>query len=265
LQTFLESDAEEFSVAKTKKPQTTVTKKMFSWMSSTVSQQLSPAVEIDPWFESKKQYLTDLEAALDACLKTSGTVLTKEQELINALYEFGLGAGAVAVAEKEVDPALGKHWSKFSDLCEQIRILRQEIVSSQEVRFEEVAQDYRRIIASAKLAIEARLAALAEFQHAEKITNAKEKKDKMAGSPKAGAADADYEEARAKQERTKEEFEMTSEILRKELERFEKTKAKDIVKALKEYAKENMDTTVQIVDQWKKLLNQLHTEAGVEK
>lgn len=39
---------------------------------------------------------------------------------------------------------------------------------------------------------------------------------------------------------------MISEILRKEIERFEKTKAKDISKALREYAKENMDTTVQV-------------------
>ncbi len=39
---------------------------------------------------------------------------------------------------------------------------------------------------------------------------------------------------------------MISEILRKELERFEKTKAKEISKSLKEYAKENMDTTVQV-------------------
>jgi hypothetical protein len=39
---------------------------------------------------------------------------------------------------------------------------------------------------------------------------------------------------------------MISEILRKELDRFEKTKGKEMSKALKEYAKENMDTTVQV-------------------
>jgi hypothetical protein len=81
---------------------------------------------------------------------------------------------------------------------------------------------------------------------------------------------------------------MISEILRKELDRFEKTKGKEMSKSLKDYAKENMDTTVQvpfafvislplsasswshlrssflpapvkILDQWKKLLNQLQT------
>jgi hypothetical protein len=36
--------SQEFSAAKTKKPPATVTKKVFSWMSSTVTQQLSPAV-----------------------------------------------------------------------------------------------------------------------------------------------------------------------------------------------------------------------------
>lgn len=260
LQTFLESDAEEFSAAKTKKPPATVTKKVFSWMSSTVTQQLSPAVEVDTWFGDKKQYLQDLESALEACLKTSGTVLVKEKELVGALYEFGLGASAVGKAEAEVDPTLSKHWLKFGDLCEQVRVLKQEAVSSQEIRFEEVAHDYRRVIASAKQAMEARLTALAEFQHAEKIANTKkEKKEKIAGTPKAGTAEAEYEEARQKQESAKEEFEMISEILRKELDRFEKTKGKEMSKSLKDYAKENMDTTVQILDQWKKLLNQLQT------
>jgi len=49
-----------------------------------------------------------------------------------------------------------------------------------------------------------------------------------------------------KQESAKEEFEMITEILRKELDRFEKTKGREIAKALKDYAKENMDTTVQV-------------------
>ncbi len=39
---------------------------------------------------------------------------------------------------------------------------------------------------------------------------------------------------------------MISEILRKELDRFEKTKGKEMSKSLKDYAKENMDTTVQV-------------------
>lgn len=94
-------------------------------------------------------------------------------ELVGALYEFGLGASAVGKAEAEVDPTLSKHWLKFGDLCEQVRVLKQEAVSSQEIRFEEVAHDYRRVIASAKQAMEARLTALAEFQHAEKIANTK--------------------------------------------------------------------------------------------
>lgn len=37
--------------------------------------------EVDTWFGDKKQYLQDLESALEACLKTSGTVLVKEKGL----------------------------------------------------------------------------------------------------------------------------------------------------------------------------------------
>jgi hypothetical protein len=40
--------------------------------------------EVDTWFGDKKQYLQDLESALEACLKTSGTVLVKEKGLFTA-------------------------------------------------------------------------------------------------------------------------------------------------------------------------------------
>jgi len=260
LQTFLESDAEEFSAAKTKKPPATVTKKVFSWMSSTVSHQLSPAIETDQQFDDKKQYLLRLESALEACLKTSEGLVTKEKEIVGALYEFGLGATAVGKAETENDDALAKHWLKLGDLCEQVRVLKQEGLSSQEIRLEEMLHDYLRIINSAKLAMEARLQALSELQQTEKIVNTKkERKEKVAGSPKAGAIEQEYQETVKKQESAKEEFEMITEILRKELDRFEKTKGREIAKALKDYAKENMDTTVQILDQWKKLLDQLQS------
>ena len=40
--------------------------------------------EVDTWFGDKKQYLQDLESALEACLKTSGTVLVKEKGLFTS-------------------------------------------------------------------------------------------------------------------------------------------------------------------------------------
>jgi hypothetical protein len=102
---------------------------------------------------------------------------------VGALYEFGLGASAVGKAESAVDPTLSKHWLRFGDLCEQVRVLKQEAVSSQEIRFEEVAHDYRRVIVSAKQAMEARLTSLAEFQHAEKIATAKKVSSLFSSSP----------------------------------------------------------------------------------
>ncbi len=53
-------------------------------------------------------------------------------------------------------------------------------------------------------------------------------------------------QAEKKLESAKEEYEMITETLRKELERFEKTKGKEITKVMREFAKENMDTTVQV-------------------
>jgi hypothetical protein len=47
-------------------------------------------------------------------------------------------------------------------------------------------------------------------------------------------------------ESAKEEYEMISEALHKELERFEKTKGREMTKAITDYAKQSMDTTIQV-------------------
>ncbi len=59
----------------------------------------------------------------------------------------------------------------------------------------QILHDYLRILASAKDAMSNRSNCLAEFQQAEKICiGKKDRKEKMAGTPKAAAADSEYEE-----------------------------------------------------------------------
>jgi len=63
-------------------------------------------------------------------------------------------------------------------------------------------------------------------------------------------------------EETKEEYDMITSSVKSELDRFDAVKKKEINKALREFSKSNMDTTVQMADQWKKLLNQIQSHSA---
>ena len=76
LQTFLESsDWEQEKVAK---PQAGMTKKMFSWVSTTVNQAVSPATEIDEFFAKKDEYLNYLHAQMSEQLRISKLLSQKQ-------------------------------------------------------------------------------------------------------------------------------------------------------------------------------------------
>ncbi len=60
-------------------------------------------------------------------------------ELVGMLYEFGRAAATVGQTEEKSDEVLSKHWNKFGDAFEQIRLLNQEAIATQEIRFEEVS------------------------------------------------------------------------------------------------------------------------------
>jgi len=262
LQTFLESPPEDWEQEKVAKPQAGVTKKMLSWVSTTVNQAVSPAVEIDEFFSRKEEYLSGLVFQMSELLRITKLLSQKQNDLMLLYYDFSVAATNVSNAEDKGDIPLASHWSKLSDVGEQVRLVIQDAVVNQEIRFEEPIQNLLRLIQAAKDTLANRLATLAEFQAAEKrLATFNEKKAKP-GFKQTPATDQEAEKLQKKVEETKEEYDIITSSVRNELERFDNIKKKEITRALRELAKSNMDTTVQTADQWKKLLNQIQSSTN---
>jgi len=259
LQTFLESPPEEWEKEKTTKPQTGVTKKMFSWVSSTVNQSLSPAVEVDEFFAKKDEYLSQLVTQLSEVLRISKLISQKQNDLMLLYYDFSVASNGVSNAEESNDALLAGHWGKLSDVGEQVRLVLQDAVVNQEIRFEEPIHNILRLVQAAKDTLGNRFTALAEFQAAEKRLAAYEEKKSKPGFKSTPTIEQQGEQLTKRVAETKEEYEMITSSVRSELERFEGLKKKELNKALRETAKSSMDTTVQMADQWKKMLNQIQS------
>lgn len=141
---------------------------MFSWVSTTVNQSMSPAVEVDDWFVKKTEYFNNLGQQLQNVLRVVKQINEKENQLMLLYYDLSVASTHVSSAEEGNDEGLKHHWSKLSDVGEQVRLLKQDAVADQELRFEEPIASFIRLIESAKDTLQNRLAALAEYQAAEK-------------------------------------------------------------------------------------------------
>jgi len=192
-------------------------------------------------------------------LRISKLLSQKQNDLMLLYYDFSVACNSVSIVEEKGDSALSHHWTKLSDVGEQVRLLIQDAVVNQEIRFEEPIVNLLRLILAAKDTLANRLMALAEFQAAEKRLAAFNDKKSKPGYKSTPALETQAEQLQKKVEETKEEYEMLTSSVKNELERFDANKKKEMHRALREFSKSNMDTTVQTADQWKKLLNQIQS------
>jgi len=259
LQNFLEADVDAFEETKIQKPQAGRVSNMFSWVTNTVAYTIQAPVEIDPFFAEKTEYLNNLSTQLTNLLTVSNAIVAHSKALIMSHFDMSVGCKQVSAVEEGIDDTLKQHWIKLSDVYENTRLLEQESTTDQEQFFEDIIKYYLRLIQAALTALSNRSAALGEFQAAENRLEALKERRAKPGFKHNKNSDQQLEDFIKKVEETKEEYEMITESLKGELERFEKKKQKEITTSLRQYAKSSMDMSVQVADGWKKLLNQIQS------
>jgi len=261
---FCEADVKSLQDIKTGAPTKTVTGKMFNFITSTAQQAglYYSVEEVDNWFDLKKVYLLSLETHLNNVLKSSNVVSIKNKDLLVGVYEFGLAIGHLAAAEKDEDAALSKEWRKLSEACDQIRLVNTDLVGKHQSKFEDKLVYWLRLIGAAKIVLNNRVNCLGNLQALQKqLSQRIEKRDKLKMSPKAAQFETEVEEWTKKVDEAKIEFEELSAQVKKEIERFEAKKGTKIRKALSQYVQANMNSAVQISDEWKKLINYVQSSS----
>ncbi|KAL6064345.1 Sorting nexin MVP1 [Balamuthia mandrillaris] len=258
LQIFLEFSAEELDQQKGKQGSAMAqnSKKVLALVAKKVS-----AREVDEWFTQKLNALLAYDALLELLIKqaTEYTVqkknIVQQQYLLSeALREMGRQS-AIINSKTLCDDML-----KLSEVMEQVRLFTQTSTTEEEVRFEEVLVDHQRMIGAAKAAFNDRLSALSEYQNLQKqLESKKERVEKMRGSHKVSSVEAEYFELKGKVEIAESEFNSLSAIVRTEMIRFEKSRVPQIRKALRDFATANLHCTVQTLDQWKQMIDQVYS------
>jgi len=257
LQAFFETEKAEGGLVKKSvdKSQTQGESKsgFLSFLSTTPT--LGVVQDPDPWFDSKKNYISSLETHYQLLTKNLNTYIRKKKETVAAFAEFGVSCSLTASAEADHDSTTSGAFNHFADIITQANDLEEKRMSDETGVFEDSLKDYHRLLQAVKEMLAARQDKLTAYHNASKSLETKrEKLEKTKGNAKL------EQEVNAAQElftKTELEFNQVSAVSRAELQQFEATKLKDIKALLVQYTQININFELQMADFWKQLMGEM--------
>jgi len=186
--------------------------------------------EIDPWFDSQKDYLNNLEQNLTIMQTRSNAHSRKKQELMNTFTDFSHSASQLSATEAAHDELLAHGWSKLSEVTGQMATIQGELAISEMDTFEKSVKDYILLVKAAKELLENRTNALLKLQTLESDTKLKQEKVAKNISAKNSVLTTELQQAQTAESDQKAIFEKLSKEIRQELESFRSKKERKFEK-----------------------------------
>jgi len=222
---------------------TSVTSTAVNRVSELVTGQSNLPQDPTPWFEAQTGYVNSLGSQLSVMQGRSEAHIIKTREMIATLADFGHAAALLSSAEQEQDGGLSKHWTKLSQILDQMSELAKEVAQTQTEVFEDAVKDYVRVVAAIKEILEVRTQALVKVIALQKESQTK-----------------GDEESKKKEAASIQEFKRISKRVKVELQTFRETKGHEMRDAMRALVKANMDYQLRIADLWKELLRDLEDD-----
>jgi len=222
----------------------------------TASLSFSKIPESDEWFENKRAQLETLENQLKILLKTVEGFIKQRRDLAASANEFGEHVSSLG--SSEFNKPLSSTLVKLSEVQKKIHEFQMNQANSDEQYVEDTVEEYLRIIASVKIALDARVKAYAAWKNADAALIRKKeqlaKQSQAPKTPKVTALEAEVEEAEKTVEKTKESFEEITELLKKELARFDREKVEDFQSGLLKFVESMMENQKKTISLWEEFL-----------
>ncbi|XP_043503512.1 sorting nexin-2 [Polistes fuscatus] len=253
---FLEADMELPKATNTSALSGAGVMRLFNKVGETVNKITYKMDESDTWFEEKTSQIESLDTQLRALHSAVDTLTNQRRELANCT---GATARAVAVlGHGEPGASLGRALAQLAETLEKVEVIRRAQSNSDLYQFGEMLRDYVALMGAIKDVFHERVKVFQNWQHAQMMLNKKrEQKARLEQSgrtDKTSQAATEVVEWEAKVERSQEEFDNISKMIKKEVERFELVRVEDFKKQLIEYLEAMLQHQNQLIKYWESFL-----------
>jgi len=229
----------------------------FSSVTSAVTGPTVELKEIDPYFETQRAYVSNLDQHLQVLVTRSNANTRKKQEMVDSLTDFAHAASLACGCEVGQDDALADFWGKLSEILNQMAALNDELAHGETEFFEDQMKDYVRLVGACKDLMENRNAVLLELQTCKADALLKNEKLQKAQGPSKVSLLSAIEDSNAATTEAEQNYATITRNVKTELETFKQKKGQDLRRALRELVRLNINHQLRVVNLWKELLNEL--------
>jgi len=216
----------------------------------------------DDRFDEAQRYINELEPKVKFVYDTAKQLVEKNQTLSKALHELGLAFTNMGQSEQQ--PQLSEAITELGNICngrDGLSILMNLQAEHEQVKFLEPIEDYVRLVSSAKQALTVRTRMALAYEYAlGDLTLKRAAREKMApNDSRIPTAEEDIREAQLRLESAKTDFEMVTDRVLKEVERFKREKSQDFKALILQYVQMQIDHNQAVEMLWRSVLPRLHS------
>jgi len=221
--------------------------------------------EEDPEYLKVKEYVTLLEGHLLEAHRQSARLIKKQGKMADALSGFGVSSQAMTGME---DPALEKSFQLLGLKAEELAKITTDQNRDLAIAFEAPLKEACMLVKSVKNVMADRSSALSMYQQYKQDAWAKRNKvTKLKGTPgvkeeKVASAERELNEATTNAEKAKEQYEVIVRRMGSELSRFQKERAGDIARVLRDFAAAQAKLSSDTAKAWRQLLPQISSPSA---
>lgn len=249
---FLESDQELPRAVNTAVLSGAGVMRLFNKVGETVNKITYKMDENDLWFDKKIADIENSDLMLQKLHTTLKDLVSARKELAASTELVAKSAAMLSTCEEHTD--LSRALSSLADVEEKIEILRSAQANSDFFIFSEIIKDYLGLFGAIKSAFHERVKVFQNWQYAQmQLTKRREMKNKMDSAGRNDKVDQMQEEVNeweAKVQRCQKEFDDISITIKKEMERFDVIRIKEIKASVLKYVEDQMAHQHQLIGYW---------------
>lgn len=249
---FLESDQELPRAVNTAVLSGAGVMRLFNKVGETVNKITYKMDENDLWFDKKIADIENSDLMLQKLHTTLKDLVSARKELAASTELVAKSAAMLSTCEEHTD--LSRALSSLADVEEKIEILRSAQANSDFFIFSEIIKDYLGLFGAIKSAFHERVKVFQNWQYAQmQLTKRREMKNKMDSAGRNDKVDQMQEEVNeweAKVQRCQKEFDDISITIKKEMDRFDVIRIKEIKASVLKYVEDQMAHQHQLIGYW---------------
>ncbi|CAG9821478.1 unnamed protein product [Phaedon cochleariae] len=253
---FLESDVDLPKATSTSALSSAGVMRLFNKVGETVNKITYKMDETDPWFEEKLLHVESLETQLRKLHGSVEAMVAYRKEL--AHLTNGVARSAAQLSACEDHNSLSRALSQLADTEEKVEALHLEQANTDFFILCELLKDYLGLLGAVRDAFHERTKLFQHWQHSQQMLakkrEAKLKLELANRTDKMDQANSEVIEWESKVERGQENFDRISQMIKKEIERFEKCRIHDFKVMFIKYLENHLEHQAQLIKYWEAFL-----------